>query len=200
MEIREAEFDGSDRNSLSEMARTRKEKTRVATYVDFANVWMGATERGVVPDIRHIMDLSKGLGQVVIARAYICSAVKEAVKPGVLNIMSSGFEIVTRYTTNTNFGLKKDIDTSLVSDLIEDLYTVAPDVIVIASDDSDFSPAIIKAKKKGVYCISLVSSLERARVLVGISSSSIELSFEKEIKADTVYNIIPQKQEGVLHG
>lgn len=191
MEIFGKELKEPNLKTMAETAGRKNDALMVAIYVDVANVWNVALNRKVRLDVRHIMDVSKTFGQVVIARAYICSAVGGMVKPGILDLTGSGFEIVTRYVPNTSYGQKKDVDTNLVSDLIEDLFTVAPNVVVIVSDDSDFVPAILKAKKRGAKCISLVSSFEKANNLVGASSLSYELSFEESVEEpDSEHNVI----------
>lgn len=196
MEIFGTELEKQNLRSIVQTARNKNDELKVATYVDVANVWNAALNRKGILDLRHIMNVSKTFGQVVIARAYICSAAGGMVNSGILNSSSSGFEIITRYVPNKIYGLKKDIDTNLVSDLLEDLFTVAPNVIVIASDDSDFVPAILKARKKGVKCISLVSSFEKANNLVGVSTSSYKLSFEESAKeADSVNKIVLDSNE-----
>ena len=182
MEILEQGIKEPNLKSIEQNPENKKDALKVAAYVDVANVWNAALDCKVRLDMRDIMDAAKRFGQVVIARAYICYAVGGRVNPEILNLLSSGFEIITRYVPNTSYGLKKDVDTNLVSDLIEDLFTIAPDIIVIVSDDSDFVPAILKAKKRGVECISLVNSFEKAHNLVGASNSSFELSFDKSVK------------------
>lgn len=182
MEILEQEIKEQDLKNVEQNPRNKEDALRVAVYVDVANVWNAALNRKVHLDMRDIMDAAKRFGRVVIARAYICYAVGGRVNPEILNLLSSGFEIITRYVSNTSYSLKKDVDTNLVSDLIEDLFTIAPDIIVVVSDDSDFVPAILKAKKRGVECISLVNSFEKAHNLVGASNSSYELSFDKSAK------------------
>ena len=81
-----------------------------------------------------------------------------------------GFDIITRLTPENEIGDRKDIDCLLLVDYIKSIYTSNLDIMIIASDDSDYAPAIREAKRMGITCIAIVSSHSKAKIIANTST------------------------------
>lgn len=147
----------------------------VGLYLDLANVWATAKDNGTSPDTKGIVDLASQLGELKILKAFITVKCGTVCNPGIIRLQKEGYEIIPRFLPEHSSGNKKDIDTYLVAEFMKDLYTSNVDVFVIVSDDSDFTPVLIEAKRAGKISISFVSSSSTSSSLVSASSYAIEI-------------------------
>ena len=140
---------------------TSSEEERIALFVDFENLALGARDRGGVLDMAVIMDALTERGRIVVRKAYADWNLFAEHRQGVVAQRIEMIEIPQR----TGIVRKNAADIKLAVDAIElafqrDFITT----YVIASGDSDFTPLVLKLRE-----------LNRRVIGVGVEGSTSEL-------------------------
>jgi uncharacterized protein (TIGR00288 family) len=137
------------------------DEERIALFVDFENLAIGARDRGQQMDMGVIMEALSVRGRVVVRRAYadwnLFSEHRE-------NLLSQRIEMI-EVPQRTGMVRKNAADIKLAVDAVElswqrDFVTV----FVIASGDSDFTPLVLKLRE-----------LNKRVIGVGVEGSTSEL-------------------------
>jgi uncharacterized protein (TIGR00288 family) len=137
------------------------DEDRIALFVDFENLAIGARDRGQDLDMAVIMDALSERGRVVVRRAYadwnLFSQHRE-------NLLSQRIEMI-EVPQRTGMVRKNAADVKLAVDAVElswqrEFLTV----FVIASGDSDFTPLVLKLRE-----------LNKRVIGVGVEGSTSEL-------------------------
>ncbi len=142
------------------MAATNEEE-RIALFLDFENLALGARDRGGALDMSVIMDALSERGRVVVRKAYADWNLFAEHRQGVVAQRIEMIEIPQR----TGIVRKNAADIKLAVDAIElafqrDFITT----YVIASGDSDFTPLVLKLRE-----------LNRRVIGVGVEGSTSDL-------------------------
>lgn len=148
---------------------------RVGLYLDLANVWMSEKKNGWSQVTGTIFRTAEEIGIIQTSKAYTAITCGEVCKPGLLRLEREGYQIIPRFVPNTEYGSKKDIDTFLISDVIRDLFLTKLDLIVIASDDSDFIPAFREIKLQNKFGLAIVSNREEAKLVAATANFCIDV-------------------------
>lgn len=140
---------------------TNNEEERIALFVDFENLALGARDRGGVLDMAVIMDALTERGRIVVRKAYADWNLFAEHRQGVVAQRIEMIEIPQR----TGIVRKNAADIKLAVDAIElafqrDFITT----YVIASGDSDFTPLVLKLRE-----------LNRRVIGVGVEGSTSDL-------------------------
>lgn len=137
------------------------EEERIALFVDFENIAIGARDRGEKLDMAVIMDALSERGRVVARRAYadwtLFSEYRE-------NVVAQRIELI-EIPQRTGVVRKNSADIKLAVDALElafqrDFITT----FVVASGDSDFTPLVLKLRE-----------LNKKVVGVGVEGSTSDL-------------------------
>ncbi len=137
------------------------EEERIALFIDFENLALGARDRGGALDMAVIMDALSERGRVVVRKAYADWNLFAEHRQGVVGQRIEMIEIPQR----TGIVRKNAADIKLAVDAIE--LAFQRDFItsfVIASGDSDFTPLVLKLRE-----------LNRRVIGVGVEGSTSEL-------------------------
>jgi uncharacterized protein (TIGR00288 family) len=119
--------------------RLRGGSTRVGLYVDGPNVLRSEFD----VDLDDLRAVAEEEGQVALARLYL----DEHATPELIRAAESrGFEVVTT---------SGDVDVRLAVDATAAAADEAIDVLVVASRDADFKPAIEQAARRGVGTVTI---------------------------------------------
>lgn len=134
---------------------------RIALFVDFENIAIGAKERGVTLDMGVVMDALTERGRIVVRRAYADWNLFAEYRPG---LVAQRIEL-TEIPQRTGIVRKNAADIKLAVDALElafqrDFLTT----FVIASGDSDFTPLVLKLRE-----------LNKKVIGVGVEGSTSEL-------------------------
>ncbi len=137
------------------------DEERIALFLDFENLALGARDRGGVLDMSVIMDALSERGRVVVRKAYADWNLFAEHRQGVVAQRIEMIEIPQR----TGMVRKNAADIKLAVDAIElafqrDFITT----YVIASGDSDFTPLVLKLRE-----------LNRRVIGVGVEGSTSDL-------------------------
>lgn len=134
---------------------------RIALFLDFENLAIGAKERGEVLDMAVVMDALSERGRIVVRRAYADWNLFADHRPGLVAQRIELIEIPQR----TGMVRKNAADIKLAVDALElafqrDFLTT----FVIGSGDSDFTPLVLKLRE-----------LNKKVIGVGVEGSTSEL-------------------------
>lgn len=134
---------------------------RIALFLDFENLAIGARDRGEKLDMGVIMDALSERGRVVIRRAYADWNLFADHRQGLVAQRIEMIEIPQR----TGMVRKNAADIKLAVDALELAFERAfITTFVIASGDSDFTPLVLKLRE-----------LDRRVIGVGVEGSTSEL-------------------------
>jgi uncharacterized protein (TIGR00288 family) len=137
------------------------DEERIALFVDFENLAIGARDRGQSIDMKVVMDALSERGRVVVRRAY---ADWNLFSEHRQNLLSQRIEMI-EVPQRTGMVRKNAADIKLAVDAVElswqrDFITV----FVIASGDSDFTPLVLKLRE-----------LNKRVIGVGVEGSTSDL-------------------------
>src|SRR5918996_1853322 len=137
------------------------EDERIALFIDFENLALGARDRGEKLDVGVIMDALSERGRVVVRRAYADWNLFTEHRAGLVGQRIELIEVPQR----TGMVRKNAADIKLAVDALELAFQREfLTVFVIASGDSDFTPLVLKLRE-----------LNRRVVGVGVEGSTSEL-------------------------
>ena len=137
------------------------EDERIALFIDFENLALGARDRGEKLDMSVIMEALSERGRLVVRRAYADWNLFSEHRQGVVSQRIEMVEVPQR----TGMVRKNAADIKLAVDALElafqrDFVTT----FVIASGDSDFTPLVLKLRE-----------LNKRVIGVGVEGSTSEL-------------------------
>ncbi len=124
---------------------------RLALFLDAPNFYRGVRDSGASICPADILDYSRSLGRPVIAIAYLALRDGLPVDHLARAYSESGYSV--RFVPpcfNT-----KDVDTTMVADIVQAVYEDFADVFVVVAGDTDFVPALEAARKRGKHVVVL---------------------------------------------
>lgn len=127
-------------------------KEKVVVFLDYANVNRAAREKRLRVDYHHLLQYL-GEGRFLIdAYAYVpINPRNEHRSDGVIEALwRSGYIVTTKLGTIAGGTYKCNFDVEIAMDVQRVVYQVKPDILVLASGDSDFVPLIQEVRKAGV--------------------------------------------------
>ncbi len=128
------------------------EKEKVVFFLDYANINRAAREK------RHRLDYQDLLQYVGEERFLIDAHCYVPINPrnehrldGVIeDLWRSGYIVTTKVGTIAGGTYKCNFDVEITMDILKVVYQVKPDIIVLASGDSDFLSLIQEVRKSGI--------------------------------------------------
>ncbi|MDQ3940508.1 MAG: NYN domain-containing protein [Actinomycetota bacterium] len=137
------------------------EEDRVALFVDFENLAIGAKSRGETLDMGLVMDALTERGRVVVRRAYADWNLFSEHRQGLVSQRIEMIEVPQR----TGIVRKNAADIKLAVDALELAFERQfITTFVVASGDSDFTPLVLKLRE-----------LNKKVIGVGVEGSTSEL-------------------------
>src|SRR6266480_6794426 len=128
------------------------EKEKVVFFLDYANINRAAREKRYRLDY---LDLLHYVGEerfLIDAHCYVpINPRNEHRLDGVIQeLWRSGYIVNTKLGTIAGGTYKCNFDVEITMDMLKVVYQVKPDIIVLATGDSDFIPLIQEVRKSGV--------------------------------------------------
>ncbi len=128
------------------------EKEKVVFFVDYANINRAAKEKRYRLDYHDLLDYVSEGRFLLDAHCYVpINPRNEHRLDGVIEeLWQSGYIVTTKVGTIAGGTYKCNFDVEITMDVLRVVYQVKPDIIVLASGDSDFVSLILEVRKSGV--------------------------------------------------
>ena len=150
---------------MSLLSRFRDDTDRVGLYVDGPNVLRSEFDI----DLDEVRTIGESYGPLAATRLYL----DEDASPGLIQAGEArGFEVVTT---------SGDVDVRLAVDATEAVATDRIDVLIVASRDTDFKPALEVAARNGVRTVALApGEYGKSDALQNAAQDGLSLSADVE--------------------
>jgi uncharacterized LabA/DUF88 family protein len=128
------------------------EKEKVVLFLDYANINRAAREKRYRLDYRDLLQYMGEERFLLDAHCYVpINPRNEHRLDGVIeDLWRSGYIVTTKVGTIAGGTYKCNFDVEITMDILKAVYQVKPDIIVLASGDSDFVSLIQEVRKSGV--------------------------------------------------
>lgn len=128
------------------------EQEKVVFFVDYANINRAAKEKRYHLDYQ---DLLRYVGEgrfLLDAHCYVpINPRNEHRSDGTIeDLWRSGYIVTSKIGTFAGETYKCNFDVEIAMDMLKVVYQVKPDIVVLASGDSDFVPLVQEVRKSGV--------------------------------------------------
>jgi uncharacterized LabA/DUF88 family protein len=125
---------------------------KVVLFVDYANVNRAAREKRYRLDYHDLLQYVAEQRFLIDAHCYVpINPRNEHRLDGVVEeLWRSGYIVTTKMGTIAGGTYKCNFDVEITMDVLKVAYQVKPDIIVLASGDSDFVPLIQEVRKSGI--------------------------------------------------
>ena len=143
-----------------------RKENRLAVFVDGPN--MLRKELGI--DLGQIKREAEKFGSIKIGKVYLNQFASNKLVEAVVN---QGFEPIVTTT---------DVDVAMACDATEIVFNDAIDAVVFATRDSDFLPALIKAKNRGKETIAMMAEEMSAAALKNTADKVVILKGKRLVK------------------
>ena len=127
------------------------EKEKVVLFLDYANINRATRENGYRLNYHHLLHYMGEERFLIDAYAYIpINPRNEHRADGTIEeLWRSGYIVTTKLGSIAGGTYKCNFDVEIAMDMLRVVYQVKPDIIVLASGDSDFVPLIQEVRKAG---------------------------------------------------
>src|SRR5919108_3281378 len=127
-------------------------KEKVVFFLDYANINRAAREKRFRLDYHNLLQYVGEERFLIDAHCYVpINPRNEHRLDGVIeDLWRSGYIVTTKMGTIAGGTYKCNFDVEITMDVLKVVYQVKPDIIVLASGDSDFVPLIQEVRKAGV--------------------------------------------------
>jgi len=128
------------------------EKEKVVFFLDYANINRAARDKRYRLDYHNLLHYMGEERFLIDARCYVpINPRNEHRLDGVIeDLWRAGYIVNTKVGTIAGGTYKCNFDVEITMDILKVVYQVKPDIIVLASGDSDFVPLIQEVRKSGV--------------------------------------------------
>ena len=125
---------------------------KVVLFLDYANVNRGAREKRLRMDYQDLLEYVGEDRFLIDAHCYVpINPRNEHRLDGVIeDLWRSGYIVTTKVGTIAGGTYKCNFDVEITMDILKVAYQVKPDIIVLASGDSDFISLIQEVRKSGI--------------------------------------------------
>lgn len=186
------------------------EKERVVLFLDYANIDRTTREKRYQLDYHDLLQYV-GEGRFLVeAYSYVSINPRSEHRRDreIEDLWSAGYIVTTKLGTIAGNTYKCNFDVEITMDVLKIMYQVKPDIIVLASGDSDFVPLIQEVRKSGIR-VEIAAFAENAGADILLKSSGfIDLavyyenylaaqeSEQDEEEAEEQYKDLIQAQNG----
>ena len=128
------------------------QQERVVLFLDFANINRTAREKGVRLDYQHLLHYVGENRFLVDSYCYvpIDPRNEHRLDRDIEELWNAGYIVTTKKGSVAGSTYKCNFDVEITMDMLKSVYQIKPDIIVLASGDSDFVPLIHEVRKSGV--------------------------------------------------
>src|SRR5437588_2226317 len=148
------------------------EKEKVVFFLDYANINRAAREKRYGMDYHHLLQYVGEERFLVDAHCYvpINPRNEHRLDREIEELWRSGYIVHTKVGTIAGGTYKCNFDVEITMDVLRVVYQVKPDIIVLATGDSDFIPIIQEVRRAGVR-VEVAAFVETAGTGILLKSS-----------------------------
>src|SRR3989442_10340221 len=127
-------------------------KEKVVFFLDYANINRAAREKRYRLDYHHLLQYIAEGRFLIDAHCYvpINPRNEHRLDREIEELWRSGYIVTTKLGTIAGGTYKCNFDVEITMDILKVVYQVKPDIVVLASGDSDFVSLIQEVRKSGV--------------------------------------------------
>ena len=127
-------------------------KEKVVVFLDYANINRAAREKRYRLDYHHLLHYVGEERFLIDAHCYvpINPRNEHRLDREIEELWRSGYIVTTKLGTIAGGTYKCNFDVEITMDILKVVYQVKPDIVVLASGDSDFVSLIQEVRKSGV--------------------------------------------------
>ena len=127
-------------------------KEKVVFFLDYANINRAAREKRFRLDYHHLLHYVGEERFLIDAHCYvpINPRNEHRLDGEIEELWRSGYIVTTKLGTIAGGTYKCNFDVEITMDILKVVYQVKPDIVVLASGDSDFVSLIQEVRKSGV--------------------------------------------------
>ena len=128
---------------------------KVAVFLDYANIEAASRNTGYDVDygrlLKYLADEKEGrMLQSAYAYVPVDPRLEHARDRKIEGLWEDGYIVKTKVGTVAGNTYKCDFDIEMTLDIVRTSFDLKPDVVVIASGDSDFVPVVLDLRRKGI--------------------------------------------------
>ncbi len=128
------------------------EKEKVVFFLDYANINRAATDKRYRLDYHDLLEYVSEGRFLIDAHCYvpINPRNEHRMDREIQELWRSGYIVTTKVGTIAGGTYKCNFDVEITMDILKVVYQVKPDIIVLATSDSDFVSLIQEVRKSGI--------------------------------------------------
>lgn len=128
---------------------------KVAVFLDYANIEAASRNTGIEVDygglLDYLADESEGrVLQAAYAYVPVDPRLEHAKDRKIEDLWEDGYIVRSKVGTVAGNTYKCDFDIEMTLNIVRTSFDLKPDVVVIASGDSDFVPVVLDLRRKGI--------------------------------------------------
>ena len=160
---------------------------RVVFFLDYANINRAASDQGIELDYGELLEYM-GEGRFLVdAHVYVpVDPRNEHRLDGLIDrLWSEGYVVHRKVGVPLQDSYKCDFDVEITIDVLNTVYQVKPDIIVLGTGDGDFSPLVREVRRLGVRVevASFTSSASRDLTLRSSGFVSLDAYVQEALHA-----------------
>ncbi len=177
---------------------------KVQLFLDYANINRGANDLGYTLDYEELLHtnlVSQNEGRILIdAFAYVPIDPRQEHKMDseIETLWNAGYFVNSKIGTIAGSNYKCDFDVEIAMDIIRIAHQTKPDIIILASGDSDFIPIIKELRKMGIRVEVAAFQKCISRHLSLVSSGFIDIEYflhsDTEIEVEVSEEIVEAEE------
>ncbi len=151
-------------------------------FLDFANINRAASDKNIEIDYKHLKDYMGYQRELLDSYCYIPIDPRNEHKfdKDIEELQKAGYFATTKVGTYAGDTYKCDFDVEMAIDITKMAHVIKPDIVVIASGDSDLIPVVKELRKMGIRVEVAAFNSTMSKHLRLQSSSFIDLDFYYE--------------------
>lgn len=174
---------------------------KVIFFLDFANVNRVASDKGIDLDYEDLLNYISDGRFLIDAHCYvpIDPRNEHRLDRKLEQLWRSRYIVTTKVGTIAGDSYKCNFDVEMTMDILRVAHQVKPDIIVIATGDSDFVPLVQELRKLGIRVEVASFEANAARDIVLKCSGFISLDNYMQERLDEPYKASPKDIFHVNH-
>jgi len=157
---------------------------KLLLFVDYANINAGAQNLGIDMDYYDFMNYISDGRFLIDSYIYVPIDPRNEHKRDKLieNLWLNGYLVNKKTGTIAGNSYKCDFDVEITMDITNAIHQVKPDIVVLASGDSDFIPLVVELRKHGirVEVASFQNGASRDMIMKASGFINLDLYFEEK--------------------